>query len=43
MYYFFGSIYFIYNDYFHAKKNISKTNFFEINQDELFDRLIDNE
>ena len=41
VYYFFGSCYFIYNDYSYAKKN-NITNVFEINHEELFDKLIDN-
>ena len=43
VYYFFGTSYFIYNDYCQAKKETKQKNIFEINQDELFDKLIENE
>ena len=42
IYYFCGMIYFIYNDYNYAK-NMKNDKILEINQNELFDKLIVNE
>lgn len=43
IYYICGIFYFVFNDYYYAKK-ISKQNLnnFDIDQNELFDKLIDN-
>ena len=43
VYYFCGATYFIYNDYTFAKKNNKKDKTLLIDQNDLFDKLLDNE
>lgn len=44
IYYICGIIYFVFNDYSYAKKNSKKNlNNFDFDQNDLFDKLIENE
>ena len=43
IYYFCGIIYFVYNDYTFARKNIKKDKTIIIDQNDLFDKLLENE
>jgi hypothetical protein len=43
IYYFCGITYFVYNDYTYVKKNITKDKIVIIDQNDLFDKLLDNQ